>query len=103
MTGIDLIERERNRQIDEGVFAAVADPRRPEAAPSRETVPPFLSFAPLQNGLAALQRGAERYDKALSKASDNGGAALGGAISKGIDPLRHDLVILRSWRNPRRG
>ena len=67
---------ERNRQIDEGVFAATADPREKTVPPSKEAVPPFLNFAPLQNGLAALQRTTELYDQALARAADNGGAAL---------------------------
>jgi N-acetylated-alpha-linked acidic dipeptidase len=55
---------ERNRQIDEGVFEATLDPRRPTVAPPREDVPPHLNFAPLENGVAALQQSAERYAKA---------------------------------------
>jgi N-acetylated-alpha-linked acidic dipeptidase len=60
--------RERNRQLDEGVFAATSDPRRPLLPPKREEPPPFLNFAPLQNGAAALTRSAQRYEKALAKA-----------------------------------
>jgi N-acetylated-alpha-linked acidic dipeptidase len=73
---------ERNRQIDEGVFAAVVDPRTPMLSPPREAVPPFLNFAPLDNGLAALQRTTEQYDKALGSAMENGGAALARAALK---------------------
>jgi N-acetylated-alpha-linked acidic dipeptidase len=51
-------------------------------APPKETVPPFLNFAPLDNGLAALQRTAESYDKALAQATENGGAALARAALK---------------------
>jgi len=67
---------ERNRQIDEGVFAAIDDPRHKMLPPAREAVPPYLNFAPLENGLAALVRTAEQYDKALAQASENGGSAL---------------------------
>ena len=67
---------ERNRQIDEGLFAATEDPREKTVAPAKEAVPPFLNFAPLQNGLAALQRTTELYDQALARAAENGGAAL---------------------------
>ncbi|MBZ5577515.1 MAG: M28 family peptidase [Acidobacteriia bacterium] len=67
---------ERNREIDDGIFAAVEDPRRKTVAPPKEEVPPFLNFAPLDNGLAALQRTADAYDKALAHAADNGGPAL---------------------------
>jgi len=59
---------ETNRQIDEGLFEAIADPKDYSlAAPKREAVPPFFNFAPLENVLAALQNSAERYDRALAK------------------------------------
>jgi N-acetylated-alpha-linked acidic dipeptidase len=67
---------ERNRLIDEGVFAAVSDPRHPRRPPAKETVPPVLNFAPLENGFAALQRTAEAYDRALARAAADGGSAL---------------------------
>src|SRR5580704_1552283 len=73
---------ERNKRIDEGMFSATMDPRTPTIAPPKETVPPFLNFAPLDNGLAALQRTAESYDKALAQATENGGAALARAALK---------------------
>jgi N-acetylated-alpha-linked acidic dipeptidase len=73
---------ERNRRIDEGLFAATMDPRFPEVAPPRESVPPFLDFAPLENGFAALQRTTELYDKALAQAMENDGAALARAALK---------------------
>ena len=59
--------RERNKEIEEGVFSATADPRKTSVPPPVEVQPPFLNFAPLENGLAALTRGAERYDKAVQK------------------------------------
>jgi len=73
---------EGNKRIDEGLFAAIMDPRVPMTAPPKETVPPFLNFAPLDNGLAAMQRTAEAYDKALAQATENGGAALARAALK---------------------
>lgn len=45
-------------------------------------MPPFLNFAPLENGLAALQHTSELYDKALAQAMENGGAALARAALK---------------------
>jgi N-acetylated-alpha-linked acidic dipeptidase len=62
---------EDNTRIDDGVFAAVSDPRHPTFAPPKKTVPPFLNFAPLDNALAALQKSAEGYDKALNAATSN--------------------------------
>ena len=61
--------KERNREIEEGVFSATSDPRRPTLPPPAEAVPPFLNFAPLENGAAALSKSAERYEKALAKAT----------------------------------
>ncbi len=60
--------RERNRQVEDGVFAAVADRRRPVKAPVIEEVPPALNFAPLENAVAALTRAADRYRKAFEAA-----------------------------------
>jgi N-acetylated-alpha-linked acidic dipeptidase len=72
---------ERNRQIDEGLFAAVNDPRSPLIAPPRETPPPFLNFAPLDNGLAALDRAAALYGRVLGAATLDR-AALGAADAR---------------------
>ena len=58
--------RERNQELEEGVFKATLDPRRPTVAPPREDVPPYLNFAPLENAGDALARSAERYRQALS-------------------------------------
>src|SRR5437773_2737079 len=45
--------RERNREIEEGVFKATDDPKRPLVPPAVETVPPHLNFAPMENALDA--------------------------------------------------
>ncbi len=57
--------RERNQALDEGVYSATSDPRRPTVAPPREDVPPFLNFAPLDNAEAAVTRSADRYSRAI--------------------------------------
>jgi N-acetylated-alpha-linked acidic dipeptidase len=64
----DEIE-ERNRQIQEGVFTATADPKEPSVPPMTEAVPPYLNFAPLRNGVQALAKAADGYEAALRKAS----------------------------------
>jgi N-acetylated-alpha-linked acidic dipeptidase len=76
---------ERNRQIDDGVFQMVNDPRRKMTIPPKEQVPPFLNFAPLENGLAALQRVTEQYNQALAHASENGAAALARAALRDVN------------------
>jgi N-acetylated-alpha-linked acidic dipeptidase len=67
---------ERNRELEEGVFAATNDPRKPLVPPAREAVPPYLNFAPLDNAADALTHSAADYRKALEQASANGGGAL---------------------------
>jgi N-acetylated-alpha-linked acidic dipeptidase len=60
---------ELNRQHDEGVFAAIADPRSPRQAPKRAEVPPFLNLSPLDNAIATLKGSADRYEAALRRSS----------------------------------
>src|SRR5258707_3637194 len=71
--------RERNREIEEGVFTATDDPRHPLVAPHAETVPPHLNFAPLENAAEELTRSATEYHKAFEQAAANGGSPLGSA------------------------
>jgi N-acetylated-alpha-linked acidic dipeptidase len=68
--------RERNREIEEGVFRATYDRKRPLLAPPIEKIPPYLNFASLENAVDALGRSAVEYRKAVEQASANGGAAL---------------------------
>ncbi|MGA3190501.1 MAG: transferrin receptor-like dimerization domain-containing protein [Bryobacteraceae bacterium] len=60
---------ERNQELDEGAYAAAADPRVKSVAPPRDPVPPHLNFAPLENGIDALSRSAQKFDAARSKAT----------------------------------
>ena len=59
---------ERDRELDDGLFQAINDPRHPTVAPPREDVPPYLDFAPLENAVATLNRSAQRYHDALQNA-----------------------------------
>jgi len=59
--------RERNQELEEGVFKATFDPRRPTVAPAREEIPPHINFAPLENAGEMLTHSADRYQKALTK------------------------------------
>ena len=75
---------ERNRELAESVFVALRDPRAPESPPPVAAVPPYLNFAPLDNGVIALKQSAERYDGLLSgltRAGDSGRAADAGALA----------------------
>ena len=59
---------ERDREIEEGVFAETRDPRHPRIAPAAKPVPPALNFAPLENASAALTESARALEAALATA-----------------------------------
>lgn len=81
--------RERNQELEEGVFTATLDPRRPTAAPAKEEVPPHLNFAPLANAVESLTRSAKHYQQALAKKQ----AALGDeAIAGKLGALNRELM-----------
>jgi N-acetylated-alpha-linked acidic dipeptidase len=79
--------KERNREIEEGVFQAADDPKRPLLVPPAETVPPFLNWAPLDNASVVLAHSAEEYRKALDKVNKNGGSALASASLSEVNKL----------------
>jgi len=58
---------ERNQELEDGVFKATFDPRRPTVAPQHEEVPPHLNFAPMDNAVDKLTHSADRYRKALAQ------------------------------------
>jgi N-acetylated-alpha-linked acidic dipeptidase len=60
----DEIE-ERDRELDEGVFPAITDPKKVLVPPKREEIPPYLNFAPLETATDALSRSTEAFEKAL--------------------------------------
>jgi N-acetylated-alpha-linked acidic dipeptidase len=58
---------ERNLELQEGVFSAIADPHKTSVPPPHDTVAPYMNFAPLKNGVESLKRAAERYQSAFAK------------------------------------
>ncbi len=70
----DLLKRrqdeikERNRELDDGVLAAMRDPRHPDVLPAKKEVPPALNFAPLDNAVTTLTESAKHYQRALDAA-----------------------------------
>jgi N-acetylated-alpha-linked acidic dipeptidase len=81
----DIIER--NREIEDGLFAATSDPRTPLVPPPTETVPTHLNFAPLDDAVDALTRSAAAYHKAYEQAHANGGSALASASLAEVNQL----------------
>ena len=78
---------ERNREIQEGVFTATADPKEKYVPPSPEAVPPFLNFAPLENAQAKLNLSAQNYQKALQTSGEANGIALPAGEAAAVNAL----------------
>ena len=94
---------ERDKEISEGLFSAVNDPRHPEFAPPKEDVPPYLNFAPLDNAADSLTQAAQRYQTALAKASISAlpAASLAELNEKLTESERHltteEGLLRRGW------
>jgi N-acetylated-alpha-linked acidic dipeptidase len=78
---------ERNREIEEGVFKAIDDPKQRMVEPAVETIPPHLNFAPLENAVDAVTRSAGEYRKALDQLNANSGTALARASVAAVNRL----------------
>ena len=74
--------KELNSQIEEGVFDAMVNPKKKMIPPSKEPVPPYLNFAPLDNAAAELTRASEAYEKAFVAAGSNAPAAVNAKLIK---------------------
>ncbi len=68
--------KERDSEIEEGVYQALRDPKKKMVPPPSEAIPPYLNFAPLDNAADALTRAAESYEKALHAAGEQAPADL---------------------------
>ena len=84
---------ELNREIDEGTYAAIDDPREPMVTPEKKAIPPHLAFAPLQNGADALTRSATRYGDAVKAARQRGDTVLASNSLRAVNAL-----LIRSER-----
>jgi N-acetylated-alpha-linked acidic dipeptidase len=91
--------KERNLELKEGVFSAVADPRKTSVPPPREAEPPYMNFAPLKNGADAIKRSADRYQAAVAKAQAEGMAPLSPQILESLNT--HLLLIQRAFLTER--
>jgi N-acetylated-alpha-linked acidic dipeptidase len=66
---------ELNRQIAEGAFAMVNDPRRPTQAPKASPAAKALNFAPLENASVALDSAAARFETAYAGVASTSASA----------------------------
>jgi N-acetylated-alpha-linked acidic dipeptidase len=95
---------ERNLELQEGVFTATADPRKPSVPPPVETVPPYMNFSPMKNAIELLKKSSDRYSKALSAWHAKGPPALSGQSLQLVnaDLLRISRLFLNEKGLPER-
>ena len=59
---------ERNREIADGLFAAVNDPRHPQVAPRVQPMPPAIELTPISRAIEVMARQAALFDEARAAA-----------------------------------
>jgi N-acetylated-alpha-linked acidic dipeptidase len=84
--------KERNLELKEGVFNAVADPRKTSVPPPHETDPPYMNFAPLKNAVESIKQSADRYQAAVAKLQSEGAPALSPQV---LDSVNTDLLKIQ--------
>jgi N-acetylated-alpha-linked acidic dipeptidase len=95
--------RERNRQIADGVFEAMRDPKKPLPAPKVEAVPPAINFAPFDNAAAALADSARRYERALAASRSKVVADASALRALNARLRRAEIQLVDDAGLPRRG
>ncbi|HLW23568.1 MAG TPA: transferrin receptor-like dimerization domain-containing protein [Steroidobacteraceae bacterium] len=95
---------ERNLEIDEGVYKALLDPRRPVGPPPVKAMPPFMNFAPMKNAIATLKKSADHYSSALAHLAAHDSEALPLAARERVNAalLRVSRLFLNEQGLPER-
>jgi N-acetylated-alpha-linked acidic dipeptidase len=88
--------KERDKQLQEGVYQALQDPKRTLIPPPTESIPPYLNFAPLDQASDDLTDAAKTFDQAFTAA---GGVAPPGV---NLDIIRSERVLTDSAGLPNR-
>ena len=92
---------ELNKQIADGAFAMVNDPRHPLRAPKAQAPAPHINFAPIENASDSLDRAAARFEKAYGALA--GSAASSAALAQVNALLRQaDQALLIPEGLPKR-
>jgi N-acetylated-alpha-linked acidic dipeptidase len=89
--------KERNTEIDEGVFIATKDPKKKSEPPSKEVVTPYYNFAPLDNAADELSRAAEAYEKAVVASAGRGPANVNSKLIQSERLLAGEGLPNRPW------
>jgi N-acetylated-alpha-linked acidic dipeptidase len=91
-----LQTKERNTEIADGVYQALADPKKKTIPPSVEALPPYLNFAPLDQASDDLTAAATAYDKALASDAAKSQSAVN------LELIQSERVLLDSTGLPNR-
>lgn len=83
---------ERDRELADGTYRAISDPRQPLVPPKPEALAPHLDFAPMENGVDALTRAAAAYDSASTRALASGRTAEFRAVDAELVRSEHLLT-----------
>src|SRR5690349_20492291 len=84
---------ERNKEIEENLFAITSDPRQPTRAPTPEARAPQLESAPLLNAADSLNHAAQRYERMYSQWVERGGVTQAGSTgSSSLKSLNERLL-----------
>jgi N-acetylated-alpha-linked acidic dipeptidase len=94
--------RERNLELDEGVFNATSDPQKPMQPPPRLDLPPAINFAPLENGAEAVAQAAQRYDAAMRKLNGRAGLSAANLAALNEKLFRSERLFLSEKGLPNR-
>ncbi len=74
--------KERNTEISDGVYTALADPKKTMVPPQMEKLPPYLNFAPLDQASDDLTAAATEYDKAFTAHAASGQSSVNAQLIK---------------------
>jgi N-acetylated-alpha-linked acidic dipeptidase len=90
---------DRNKSIDDGLFKLTSDPRDPVIAPQRQQPAPQLNFAPLLNALDSLNHAASHYDRAYTRAVNDGRISAAKAVNTQLLQAERALTSPEGLKN----
>jgi N-acetylated-alpha-linked acidic dipeptidase len=88
--------KERNTEITDGVYQALADPKKKSVPPADAVVAPYLNFAPLDQASDDLTAAAAGYEKAFTADGSKPNPAVN------LELIRSERVLLDSTGLPNR-
>jgi N-acetylated-alpha-linked acidic dipeptidase len=89
--------QERDLELQEGVYKALYDPKKPNMVPPpAEPIPPYLNFAPLEQASDDLTDAAKKFDAAFNAADGNAPSEVN------LDLIRSERLLTDSRGLPNR-